>query len=97
MPKYISLVNWTDQGIRSYAETTTRAAAAGDLAQRLGGEMTDIYWTMGQYDLVAVGDFPDDESSTAFLLALCSQGNVRSSTLRAFSADEFDRIVGRLT
>jgi uncharacterized protein with GYD domain len=96
MPTFISLVNWTDQGIRNFKETASRAAAAKELARRMGGEMKEIYWTLGQYDIVAVADFPDDETGTAFLLALGSQGNTRTNSMRAFSESELTGILDKV-
>lgn len=95
MPKFISLINWTDQGIRNFKGSVDRANAAGQIAEKLGGKMTDIFWTLGQYDVVAISEFPDDETGEAFLLAIGAQGNVRTTTLRAFDAEEFSRIVSR--
>ena len=95
MATYISLVNWTDQGIRAYRESTARAAAANELAAKFGGRMTLIWWTIGPYDLVAVSEFPDDESAVAFALALGSGGNIRTTTMRAFGSAEMAEIVAR--
>lgn len=96
MATFISLINWTDQGIRSVRDTTDRANAATDLAKKFGGELREIYWTLGPYDVVAITEFPDDESYTAFALAIGSQGNVRTSSLRAFRAEEMSQVVARL-
>jgi uncharacterized protein with GYD domain len=93
MPTYISLINWTDQGIRSAKDTLDRASAAAAAAESMGGKLKDIYWTVGPYDIVTVAQFPDDATGTAFLLALGSQGNVRTTTLRAFSRDEVAEIL----
>lgn len=95
MPTYISLVNWTERGIGGFKETVARARDAEQLAQRMGGSIT-VYWTVGPYDLVSIGEFPDDETGTAFLLALGSQGNIRTTTLRAYNSDEMTGIIGRL-
>jgi uncharacterized protein with GYD domain len=97
MPTFITLASWTDQGIHNFKDTASRAEAASDLAKRMGGEMKQLYWTLGQYDIVAVSEFPDDETGTAFLLALSSQGNVRSATLRAFNQDEIKRIIAKVS
>jgi uncharacterized protein with GYD domain len=97
MTTYISLINWTDQGIRNFSETVQRADAAKALAQRMGGSITSIHWTVGQYDLVTIADFPDDETGTAFLLALGSQGNVRTTTLRAYNASELAGVLSKLS
>lgn len=96
MPSFVSLINWTDQGVRGFKESAARAKAAADLASQMGGSLSQIYWTLGPYDIVAIAEFPDDETGTAFLLALGSQGNIRSTSLRAFTADEFAGIVGKL-
>src|SRR2546430_1884098 len=97
MPTYISLLNWTDEGVRSFRDTLERAKAAGELAERMGGQLKDVYWTVGPYDVVSVAEFPDDETGTAFLLALGSQGNIRSTTLRAFNGDEMARVLAKLS
>ncbi len=95
MAKYISLINWTDQGIRGYRDSVDRARAANQAAGRFGGRVDTIWWTIGPYDVVAVTEFPDDESATAFALVLGSQGNVRTTTMRAFAADEMEAIIAR--
>jgi uncharacterized protein with GYD domain len=96
MPTYISLINWTDQGVKSYKETLGRAQAARELAERMGGKLQGVYWTVGEYDIVSIADFPDDASGTAFLLAIGSQGNIRTSTLRAFDEEQFSEVLGKL-
>ncbi len=97
MTTYVSLINWTDQGIRNFSDTVQRAEDAKALAQRMGGSLTNTYWTVGQFDLVTVADFPDDETGTAFLLALGSQGNVRTTTLRAYNASEVAGVISKLS
>jgi uncharacterized protein with GYD domain len=92
---HVSLINWTDQGIKAYKDTVARANAANGLAAKFGGRMTSIWWTIGPYDLVAVTEFPDVESATAFSLALGAAGNVRTSTMRAFGADDMSAIIAR--
>lgn len=96
MAIYISLINWTDQGIRNFRETAQRAAAAKDLAARMGGQMKAIYWTLGGYDIVAIAEFPDDETGTAYQLTIGSQGNLRTTTMRAFGEDEIEAILGKV-
>ncbi|NED97799.1 GYD domain-containing protein [Phytoactinopolyspora alkaliphila] len=96
MPTFISLINWTNDGIRNSKETVDRAKAAAKLAERMGGSLKDVYWTVGEYDIVAIADFPDDETGTAFLLAIGSQGNLRSATLRAFTAEEMTGVLEKL-
>lgn len=96
MSTYVSLINWTEQGIKGYRDTVARAKAANELAAKFGGRMVSIWWTIGPYDLVAVSEFPDDESATAFALALSAAGNVRTTTMRAFDADAAAAIVARV-
>ena len=96
MATYISLCSFTDQGIRSVKDTTKRADAVKEAAQKFGANMTQIYWTLGKYDLVVITEAPDDESATAFALGIASAGNVRMQTLRAFSKDEMNVILGKL-
>jgi uncharacterized protein with GYD domain len=96
MPNYVTLGNWTDQGVRNSKETIDRAKAVEELAGKLGGRMTQVFWTIGPYDVVALSEFPDDETATAFALAVSSQGNVRTTSMRAFDADEMSRIFAKL-
>jgi uncharacterized protein with GYD domain len=95
MPSYISLVKWTDQGIRSIKESPKRAEAAKKEAQRMGGKMW-LWYTMGKYDLVAVSEFPDDDSAQKFLYTLGGLGNVRTTTLRAWNEEEAAKLIGQL-
>jgi uncharacterized protein with GYD domain len=95
MATYVSLVSWTDQGIRNFKDTMARATAAKDLATRMGGEMKELYWTLGPYDIVIVAEFPDDETGTAYLLAIGALGSVRTTTMRAFGQDQIQAIVAK--
>jgi uncharacterized protein with GYD domain len=89
MATYVVLFNWTDQGVRSFKESPDRAEAFRHEMEGLGVRLKDIYWTLGSYDLVSVIEAPDDETATAALLRLAGGGNVRSTTLRAFTGDQF--------
>ncbi|TDC62470.1 GYD domain-containing protein [Streptomyces hainanensis] len=95
MPTYVALLNWTDQGVRNYADTAERAEAFGAAVRRLGAELLSIYWTVGPYDLVAVIEAPDDATAGAALLRLGGVGNVRSTTLRAFDREEMERVIAQ--
>jgi uncharacterized protein with GYD domain len=95
MPTYISLINWTDQGIRTVTETIQRADRAAELANKHGCSM-QLYWTVGPYDLVAVTEAPDDESVSAFTLEAASGGAIRTSVLRAYDREEMSAILERL-
>ena len=96
MPTFVVLAAFTDQGIRSVKETIGRAEAFKDMARKSGITVKDLYWTLGQYDVIAVCEAPDDETATAFSLSVSSRGNVRSQTLRAFSFDEMKMILGKM-
>jgi uncharacterized protein with GYD domain len=95
MPTYVSLVRWTEQGIKNYKDTPRRLADFSKLVESLGGRLRDALYTVGEYDIVTVAEFPDDESATAALLRVGSLGNVRTNTMRAFTADEIGAIIGR--
>jgi uncharacterized protein with GYD domain len=96
MSAYIVLGNFTEQGIKNVKDTVNRARAAGQAAQAVGGRFIGVWWTLGPYDLVAVIEAPDDETATRLMLGTAMQGNVRTVTMRAFSEDEMQRIVGGL-
>jgi len=95
MATFISLVSFTDQGIRNVKESPKRAEAVKAMAKKLGVTIKEVYWTLGHYDLVVVME-GDDEAVTSTLLKIGSLGNARSETLRAFSAAEMGRIVGNI-
>jgi uncharacterized protein with GYD domain len=95
MARYVSLINWTDQGIRNFRDTLDRAEAAAKVFESGGGSLVDIYWTLGQYDIVVITDFPDDETATAALLRVAEGGNVRTTTLRAFDRDGVRGIIDK--
>jgi uncharacterized protein with GYD domain len=96
MATYISLINYTDQGIQTVKETVERAEAAKQLAANMGGTLREVYWTLGSWDVVAISEAPDDETATAFALALGSQGNIRTTTLRGFDAEEMSGILAKV-
>lgn len=96
MATYVSLVHFTDQGIRQIKQTTERATALSVMASKLGVKIKDIYWTMGAYDAVFVSDAPNDEAVAALALNLGSLGNVRTQTMRAYPADEMKKILAQL-
>ena len=96
MPTYVVLANWTDQGARNVAETLERADRTNQLAQKHGASFERLYWTVGPYDIAAIIEAPDTESLTAMLLELNSEGNVRTTTLRAFDREEMSGIIERL-
>ena len=97
MAHYIVLMNYTEQGLQNIQESPSRADAVKRLATNLGGEVKELYLTMGPYDLVAIVEAPNDEAVAKVALALGAKGNVDTTTLRAFTEPEFRDIVGALT
>lgn len=95
MAHYVILSSYTDQGARNAKETTRRAAALKAMAAKKGAEVREIFWTLGHYDHVVLMEAPDDETAETVVLSLGTLGNVRTQTLRAFSAEEMDKIIGR--
>ena len=96
MSTYIALAKFTDQGLKAVKDTVKRADMAREAASKYGVQMKDIYWTLGEYDLVVLLDAKDDASLTAFNLALCSMGNVKFQTLKAFNRDETNALLGKI-
>ncbi len=97
MPTYISLFNWTDQGIRNVRDTLERYERSNELADKHGVRLEHIYWTVGPYDVACIAEAPDDESISAMLLELGSAGNLRTTTLRAYDQEEMRGILERLS
>ena len=97
MANYVVLVNWTDQGIRSVAETTRRAGQVTQLVESMGGRVVTLLWTLGRYDLVGIIDAPDDETAATIGLRAAQTGAVRTELLRAFAAEEMGRILANLS
>ncbi len=95
MATYVVLFNWTDQGIKGFKDSASRVDAARDGMEGTGASLKEIYWTVGPYDLVATFEAPDDETITAGLLQIAALGNVRTTTMRAFSQAEFTSIAAR--
>lgn len=96
MPNYILLVNYTDQGIRDIKGTPQRTSEVYKILEAAGGKMVGDYLVMGQYDRVAIIEAPNDEVAMTFLLRLNSRGNIRTTTLRAFTKEQTADIVKRL-
>jgi uncharacterized protein with GYD domain len=96
MATFVSLVNFTEEGARHIRQTTERAKGLINAAANLGVKIKDIYWTLGAYDAIFIADAADDETMTAFAMSMTSLGNIRSQTLRAFSASEMNNIIGML-
>ena len=96
MPTYITLLKWTQQGISRVSSSAKRLDAGRKAFKKAGVEMKQVYLTLGRYDMVCVMEAPDDETYAAAVLALASQGNVSTETLKAFTEDEYRKIIGSL-
>jgi uncharacterized protein with GYD domain len=96
MQQYILLANWTDQGIRQVKDTVQRGEQFKQIVQQAGGTVHGLFWTQGRYDVAARVEVADDETMTAVALRLGLSGNVRTETLRAFTADEMQAILAKL-
>jgi uncharacterized protein with GYD domain len=96
MATFVVLGCFTDQGIRSVKDTAKRAEAFQQTAKKIGATVEDVYWTLGQYDFVAVCDAPDDATASALVYSLAARGNVRTQTLRAFSQAEIAAVLGKM-
>ncbi|MBX9582028.1 MAG: GYD domain-containing protein [Gemmataceae bacterium] len=96
MATFISLVRFTDKGIEAARESTKRLADWAARVKPLGVTIERMYWTLGEYDQVCVFDAPDDETAAGVLLAADMLGNIRTRTMRAFTAAEMDAILAKV-
>ena len=96
MVAYVVLANFTDQGIRSAKESPKRAEAFKAMAKTFGVTVKELVWTQGRYDIVTIVDAPDEASFMSLTMSLGALGNVRTESLRAFSADEMMKVVGNM-
>ena len=96
MTTYIVLVNWTDEGIRNVGDSPKRLDAARKLLADMGGTFRDIWMTMGEHDVVAICEAPDDAVAARFALKLAKGGNVRTRTLKAFPEAAYREIIAKL-
>ena len=96
MVTYIVLMKLTDQGIKDIKNAPQRIEAAAKALEAMGGKMTGFYLTMGEYDYVAIGEGPSDEVGMTFLLGLGAAGNVKTTTLKAFTKEQFAEMVKKL-
>ena len=96
MAMYVSLLQFTDQGVRNVKDTSKRSEAATAEAEKMGVKIINTFWTMGAYDLVFLLDAPNDETVSAFSLKIGSLGNVKSQTMRAFRVEEMESILAKI-
>jgi uncharacterized protein with GYD domain len=92
---FIVLGNWTEQGIKNYGDSPTRAKAMEAAVAGMGGRVIGTWWTMGKYDFVSIIEVPDAESMYVGMLLSGAQGFSRTTTMRAFSEDEMAALVGQ--
>ena len=95
-PTYISLVQFTDKGIQAAKQTSERVADWSAKVQSRGVSIKQMYWTLGHYDQVCIFEAPDDETAASVLLAANMLGNIRTQTMRAFTAKEMESILGKM-
>jgi uncharacterized protein with GYD domain len=96
MARYIILCNYTQKGVENIKQSPVRLDAAKKAFQGMGGELKEFYLVLGRYDMVVVADVPDDETAAKLALAIGSGGALRSETLRAFTEDEYRKIISAL-
>lgn len=96
MPTYITLWNWTTEGVRNAKDSPDRLDEAKQLFESLGGELKEMFLTFGRYDLVLIAEFPDDETAARANLTIAQGGTAGSETLKAFTEDEFREVVAGL-
>ncbi len=96
VPTYVLLANWTDQGARQVKDSPKRLDAAKRQLVEMGGEFRSVYMTLGDYDLIAVYEAPDDAVAARFTLLLAQIGSVRTKTLKAFPEAAYREIINSL-
>ncbi len=96
MPTYVSLIKYTQQGLSSIKDAPKRLEAARQNAKAAGGSLKAVYFVMGQYDLIAISELPDDEPAAKSAVSASAQGNVKTETLRAFTESEFLKMIASL-
>ena len=96
MATYISLLNYTQKGAENIKESPARLDAAKKAFQSMGAELKQWYLVMGQYDAVVISEGPDDDTVAKLLLVIGAQGNIKTETFRAFTEDEYRKIISAL-
>jgi len=96
MPIFVTLYRFTDQGIKSIKDSPKRLDAGIKAFEARGGKILGAYYTLGEYDLVVIGEIADEQAGVANALAQASLGNVRSTTLRGYTAKEFAEIIKKM-
>jgi uncharacterized protein with GYD domain len=93
MPRYLTLITFTEQGIREIKKTVKRADDFRKSVEAAGGNVLSQYWAMGEADGCVVFEAPDEEQGAALLLALAQKGNVRTRTMQVYDAGEYAQVL----
>jgi uncharacterized protein with GYD domain len=93
MTTYVTLINFTEQGLKTIKDTVKRSEAAKKTAAANGVKVKEILWLQGQYDMVVISESDDDTKRMALALNTLKNGNVRGQTLRAYTASEMEKIL----
>jgi uncharacterized protein with GYD domain len=96
MATFISTFRFTEKGLQGIRETAKRAAAFKAAAKKMGVKVANVYWTLGSFDGVAIFEAPDDETATAAMLSLSAQGNLTTTTARAFGVGDIEKVIALL-
>jgi uncharacterized protein with GYD domain len=96
MPVYITLCKLSEQGIKDIKNAPKRVEGVKKGIEKMGGKLTGFYLTMGEYDYVAIAEAPSDEVACTFLLGLGAAGNLKTTTMKAFTLGEFSKMVKNL-
>lgn len=96
MATYISLINWTEEGIKNVKESPQRFNAFKKALQAAGGKVIGFYLTMGRYDMVVITESPSDEAAASLILSIASRGSIRTETMKAFTEDQYREIISKV-
>jgi uncharacterized protein with GYD domain len=96
MATYVTLAHWTDQGSKNVKDTLQRTQQFRNDCERRGMKVLGVFWTLGRYDMVAFVDAPDEQTMMANALAMRSQGNIHTETLRGFTESEIEAILRKI-
>ena len=96
MPKFLTLINYTEQGVKNFKDTAKRADAFTKKAKEAGVTIHNLLWTVGAYDGAILFDAPDEQTAAGLLVNLASQGNVRTQTLRAFDREDIGGVIAKV-
>jgi uncharacterized protein with GYD domain len=95
MPTFMCFLNWTDQGAKNAKDANKRYQASRSMAEKLGGKLLSAYVTTGHYDVVVTLEMPNGEAMAKFASAVSASSNARTTTIRAYTPDEFSKLVAQ--